>query len=78
MMELYCNNLVEQFLKLCNEVNFPGSLEKTEWVTQLIIFLGMLLNTITQTVSIPVDKRDKALKLLNIILNKKRVTILQV
>ena len=44
---------------------------------QIIVFLGMLLNTKTQTVSIPVDKRDKALKILISLLDATKATVLK-
>ena len=46
------NDFVNQFLQICEEINFPVALEKTFWATQIIIFLGMILNTITQTILI--------------------------
>lgn len=56
-----CNWQVTVFLNICDEINFPVSKDKTEWATQEIIFLGLLLHTLLQTVSIPEPKRLKAL-----------------
>ena len=64
LLEWLCNQRVGIFLDICKEINFPVSMEKTEWATRFIIFLGMLLDTVNQTISIPVGKRDKALGLL--------------
>ena len=62
---------------LCEYIHFPVSKEKTEWATQIIVFLGILVNTCTQTISIPLEKRMKALQQIKIILNKKKVTVLR-
>ena len=50
-------------------------MEKTVWGTQIIVFLGLLANTKTQTVSIPIQNRVKALAFLERILNKRKVTV---
>ena len=77
-MRNMCNDLVEQFIKICGEINFPVSQEKTEWATQVIVFLGMLLNTVTQTISILMDKHEKATNLLKYALKKQTVTVLKI
>ena len=43
------------YFNLCKAVNFPVTIE--------IVFLGMILNTITQTILIPKDKTEKAVAL---------------
>lgn len=70
-----CNEQVELFLQLCNLINFPVSMDKTVWATQIIIFLGIIINTITQTVSIPQEKVDKAVALMDNILRSKKVLV---
>ena len=77
MMENLCNELVKQFLQICQEINFPVSLDKTKWATQIIVFLGLLLNMKLQIVCIPFNKRDKALKLLNEVSSSRTVTVLK-
>ena len=72
-----CNQQVKTFLAICNKIRFPVSLEKTVWASHIMTFLGLLLNTITQTVSIPVEKIDRAKKLLTLLLGKKKVTVLE-
>ena len=69
--------MVHAYLSLCAEINFPLSEEKTAWATQIIIFLGMLLNTVTQTISIPVEKRNKALKQLWDLMTSRKTTVLK-
>ena len=61
------------FLEICAEINFPISMEKTEWATQIIIFFGMLINTVTQTISVPIERRDKALQQLTKVLDSKAI-----
>ena len=72
-----CNQLVKAFLTLCGELNILVALEKTEWASKIIIFLGILLNGRSMTISVPLDKQEKALKLLNDLTGKKRATVKQ-
>ena len=69
------NELVELFLDICKQINFPVSLEKTEWANSVMVFLGMLLNTVSQTISIPVDKVAKAMDLIMDILSHRKTTV---
>ena len=39
-----CNYLIKVFFKICQQVGVPIAAEKTEWATELIIFLGILLD----------------------------------
>ena len=79
-LEMLCNDLVNQFLQICEEINFPVAIEKAYWATPIIVFLGMLLNTITQQVFISEDKVQKALNLLDQLwpVEKKKATVLQI
>lgn len=63
------------YQKLCEQIGMPLSPEKTTLPTQIVIFLGMLLNSITQTVSIPVEKRDKAMTQIENLLRTKKTTV---
>ena len=56
--------------------NFPVAMEKTEWATTIIVFLGMLFDTKRQVIAIPLDKKEKAIKLLLKIRNEKKTTVL--
>ena len=66
-------------LKVCEDINFPVALEKTYWGTNLLTFLGLLLDTQKQVIYVPVDKLDKALNWVNFFLNKKnkKATVLE-
>ena len=73
----HCNALIQRFLDLCEDVCLAASLEKTEWAEPLMVFLGNLLNGRNMTISIPLDKKQKALRLLNDFLGKKKSTVKQ-
>ena len=70
-----CNRQVCIFLNICNQIQFPVSLEKTEWASTQIVFLGMLLNGVTFTLSIAVERRDEILYLVKKFKCKTKATI---
>ena len=45
LLKLCCDDQLDEFLKICSEINFPVALEKTVWGTTLLTFLGLLLDT---------------------------------
>ena len=67
--------LMNNFIAICDYVGCPISEEKTECATEKIVFLGMLLNGVTLTLSIPLEKLHKAQQLLRKILSSKKMTI---
>ena len=73
-----CDQMLRQFIEVCTFLNIPIALEKTEWATTCIVFLGILLNGESLTISIPLEKQRKALNLLNEILDKKKITVKQI
>lgn len=73
--EVSCNNSLRNYIDLCEHIRFPIAEEKTVWVTQIIVFLGLLLNTITMTLSVPVEKRDAAVSQIDTLLRKKKVMV---
>ena len=75
-----CNNQIKMFIKVCSQIKFPVSLEKTFWQTMLLVFLGLLLDTVNQIVCIPKEKVEKAVEMVDFFTdaNTKKVTILQV
>ena len=73
--EQLCNSLVRSFLQLCEEIKLPVALDKTEWACERLVFLEILLDGKNLVLSIPVQKRDRALALLNYFANKKKATI---
>lgn len=66
---------LRNYRSLCKKISFPLSEEKTTLPTQIVVFLGMLLNSVTQTVSIPVEKRNKALTQIDNLLRTKVTTV---
>ena len=74
-----CNNQVRLFLWICEEINFPVAMEKTFWGTTCLTFLGMLIDTVNQCVSIPMEKVLRAVAMIENVLSKssKKMTILQ-
>ena len=79
LMTLLYNNQVREFLEVCRLINFPVSLEKTFWASTCMTFLGLLIDTVNQCVAVPLEKLQKAVALINDILNKKskKVTLNQ-
>ena len=70
LLKRTCNNTIQKFIQICQDINFPVSMEKTVWASTEVIFLQMI--------SIPIDKVIKAKELINQILsNKKRKTTLR-
>ena len=83
LMELICNNQIDTFLKICGQIGMPVSLEKTFRATNLLTFLGFLIDTINQVVLIPKEKITKAINTIQYVLNKaynakhSKITVLQ-
>ena len=71
LLKLLCDRQVQTFLDVCAEIRFPVSLDKTFWGTMLLTFLGLLIDTANQQVLIPVEKLEKAVNLIDSLLDKK-------
>lgn len=71
-----CNGNLETFLGVCLEIGFPVSEEKTIWATQLIPFLGMLLDAVRRRILIPQEKINKAMTQIDRILRAKKIQML--
>ena len=74
---MICNWMIQSFIDLCEELNLPIATEKTEWGSTMIIFLGILLDGRNLCLCLPVEKQEKALKLLNDLTGKKKITVKQ-
>ena len=70
-----CKEAVDIFLDICHRIGCSMSMSKTERATQLIIFLGILLDGQNLLLSIPVDKKVKAINLIKTAINQQKVTI---
>ena len=69
--------MITQFLQLCGELNISVSMEKMEWASDLIVFLGILLDGNCLFLSIPEEKRQFAVALLRDFISKKKVMVKQ-
>ena len=70
-----CNHQMRAFLEICEFINFPVSMDKTFWAATKITFLGLLIDTESQKVYVPIDKLNKAEKLITKIILKKKARI---
>ena len=70
-MRLHCNRQIETFLDVCQNIGMPVNFDKTFWASTCLTFLGLLINTVTQTVSLPKEKIEKAYQLINRVLSGK-------
>ena len=79
LMKVLCDSQVNMFIELCKEINFPVNLDKTYWGTTVLVFLGLLIDTEKQTVSIPINKIETARSLIQSVLlsRNKKVTVAQ-
>ena len=72
---LGCNALIDQFLSICKEVRVPISMDKTQRVQVMIIFLGLMLDGKRLVISIPMEKCEKAIKMLCNFVDKKKAMV---
>ena len=70
-----CNQLIKQFLDICEKVGFPISDEKTVWAAEIQTFLGILLNGRNYVLSIPIEKKERAEHLLRKMIDKNKATV---
>ena len=70
-----CDNMVRKFLLICENIGCPVSEEKTIWLTDIMIFLGILLDRRNHVLAIPDEKKNKALHILNFVIDSKKITI---
>ena len=73
-----CSRIVQQFMMICDEIKLPIVLEKTEWLQHRVVFLGILLNGCTMTMSIPEKKRSKALRMVRQFQLKRKATVREI
>ena len=72
MLKWLCDQMIKEFIQLCEELNIPLASMKTEWGLHWVIFLGILLDG---KHSIPLEKQDMVLKLLQDISGKRKLTV---
>ena len=74
--KMLCDRLVKLFLDLCRDIGCPIA-EKTEWGSVRIIFLGILLDGKRHILAVPQEKCIKTIKTLQIVMDRKTITIKQ-
>ena len=77
LLKAFCDGQMDVFMDICKRINFPVSLDKTFRADTVMVFLGLLLDTVNQIVSTPVEKVERAELLIAEILNKKKMTLQQ-
>ena len=75
LLKSVCDWQIRNFLQVCEEINFPVSLDKTFWGTHILVFLGLLIDTIRQVVCIPMEKVERAKILIEDMLKSKKTTV---
>ena len=73
--DVLVNQMVRDFLNICSHLGVPVALDKTEWGTTQIVFLGILLDGRRHCLMVPDDKIQKALRLLQWVRNSSKLTI---
>ena len=66
-----CLEYMTEMQNMCDRMGAPLSEKKTVGPVHIITFLGLLIDLITQVIQIPKDKVDKAVNLLNQVLDSK-------
>ena len=72
---IICNFMIQSFLDLCNELGVPIAIDKTEWASIRMIFLGILLDGEFMTFVIPEEKRVRAIDLVRMFIDRKKATV---
>lgn len=75
ILRQWCWELMEKYQALCDLIGLPLSPEKMEGPATIIVFLGMLINTLDRTIGLPLEKVNRALGELTHVLEAKKVTV---
>ena len=75
LLKNLCNWQIQTFINICEQIKFPVSMEKTFWGTTKLSFLGLLIDTVAQLICIPIEKIEKAERLINTVLKKKNIQL---
>ena len=73
-----CNHMVRTFLSICQSLGCPVSGDKTEWASNRIVFLGILLDEISHCLALLQDKCNKALNMIGFIKSKRKATMKEI
>ena len=74
---ILCNSYMAQFMTICAQLGVPLAEDKTVWGTLRMIFLGILMLGDMAMLSIPIDKKTRALNMLKEVLTSKKITVLK-
>ena len=77
LMKAMCDYLIKQFLLLCEEIGVPVAIQKTEWGTTIIVFLGVLMDGTHMTLAVPIEKCNQAMAWLKLMLDSKKAAVKQ-
>ena len=69
-----CQNNLEAMLSVCQKINAPVKLTKVEGPSTSITFLGIVINTITLTVSISSERKQELLSALQSMIECRKCT----
>ena len=61
VMKIWCNQQLQTFIQICEIIQFPVALEKTEWASSFLQFLGLNLDGKHHLIRIPFEKINRAL-----------------
>ena len=76
-MEHTCNLMVSRFMDMCSYLGIPIAVEKTDWASTRIVFLGILILGDQLLLSIPEVKRLKALNMAKNLIQQRTATVLE-
>ena len=57
LTQMRCNDMLASFLQLCMTLGVPVAVEKTEWASTFMVFLGILLNGVRYCLVVPEEKK---------------------
>ena len=60
---------------MCKKIGFPVAEDKTEWASELLVFLGVLLNGRFMLLGIPEEKRARAVYLLQNMIDRTKTMV---
>ena len=69
-----CNKLLKAFSKLCDDIGVPLAPHKTTVPDVEVIFLGILLNSLARTASLPSGKTESYIEDIQTYLTRRKLT----
>ena len=70
-----CNQLMKNFVKVCEMLNIPIANEKSVWGSIRIVFLGIMLDGEHFVLAIPEEKRQRAVNMLKFMVDAKKAKV---